>query len=119
MWYTYIYLPHRSLTQVPAQVAPAEDWPGPSADVDDLQLVEGGEQGDDDDNDDADADDVDLQLVDGGDEQVDDDDALQLVEGGEQVDDSCSSAGEFSPGSRQEQWGNNYLINKLIAIGDD
>ena len=79
MWYTYIYLPHRSLTQVPAQVAPAEDWPGPSADVDDLQLVEGGEQ----------------------------------------VDDSCSSAGEFSPGSRQEQWGNNYLINKLIAIGDD
>ena len=49
----------------------------------------------------------------------DDDDALQLVEGGEQVDDSCSSAGEFSPGSRQEQWGNNYLINKLIANGDD
>ena len=48
-----------------------------------------------------------------------DDDDLQLVEGGEQVDDSCSSAGEFSPGSRQEQWGNNYLINKLIANGDD
>ena len=49
-----------------------------------------------------------------------DGDDLQLVEGdGEQVDDSCSSAGEFSPGSRQEQWGNNYLINKLIANGDD
>ena len=82
-----------SLTQVPAQVAPVEDWPGPSADVDDLQLVEGGEQVDDDDNDDADA----------------DDDDLQLVEGGEQVDDSCSSAGEFSPGSRQGAVGKQLL----------
>ena len=44
----------------------------------------------------------------------DDDDA----QGGEQVDDSCSNPpqgvhGSWSPSS----WGNNYLINKLIANG--
>ena len=48
-------------------------------------------------------------------------DAEQVVEGGEQVDDSCSSAGDFSPGSRQgaASWGNNYLINKLIVNDED
>ena len=37
----------------------------------------------------------------------------------EQVDDSCSSTSDPPQGVDSAPWGNNYLINKLIAIGDD
>ena len=60
---------------------------------------------------------IDQVDVEDGDDHVDhdEDDAAQ---GGEQVDDSCSNPpqgvhGSWSPSS----WGNNYLINKLIANG--
>ena len=59
---------------------------------------------------------VDVDVEDGDDHvDHDEDDAAQ---GGEQVDDSCSNPpqgvhGSWSPSS----WGNNYLINKLIANG--
>ena len=67
-----------------------------------------------------DGDNVEVEADDDGDEDHDDDDDHEddAAQGGEQVDDSCSNPpqgvhGSWSPSS----WGNNYLINKLIANG--